>query len=294
VVPVAIPSEDQKKDEARGEVPEKNPDQQIPKALSLALISIGAALYAVAKAVTSFIPTPWGIGQFAPGVVVPAFFSVVFGPFIGGIGAAIGCFLGDFALSFFGLTTPILSLVAGVPGNLVGFYVLGWLVARHRSLSSFVLSSFVALVVGNLVAALGVLAYFVFIVPEWTSWPINLQVSVVAGLTLFWLSTMVVFVVPLVPVLVKYIEPTLSKIGVKGVLDLEPGSRADMIRSTSLVTIILVTVYVVVSFIPGGAQLFAGQIPPELLLLCAGVILVAGLVFEVLSEKLIMNMSRKI
>jgi hypothetical protein len=291
---VTIPSENQNKDEASSKVSEKNPDQQIPKALSLALISISAALYAVAKAVTSFIPTPWGVGQFAPGVVVPAFFSVVFGPFIGGIGAAIGCFLGDFALSFFGLTTPILSLVAGVPGNLVGFYVLGWLVTRRRSLSSFFLSSFVALVIGNLVAALGVLAYFVFIVPEWISWPISLQISVVAGLTLFWLSTMVVFVIPLVPVLAKYIEPTLSKIGVKGVSSLEPSSKTDTIKSTCLVTIILVAVYVVVSFIPGGAQLFAGTIPPELLLLSAGVILITGLLFAALSEKLIKNASKKI
>ncbi len=263
---------------------ENNTDQQIPKALSLALISINAALYAIAIAATSPIPTPWGIGNFRPGVVIPAFFSVVFGPFVGGIGAAIGCFLGDFALSLFGLTTPLLSLVAGVPGNFVGFYVLGWLYTKRRSLSSFILSNFVALFAGNLVAALGVLAYFLYIVPTWVSWPINLQVAVVIGLTLFWVTTMVVFVTPLVPVLVIYIEPTLSKIGVKGVSNLKLSSKADIFKSTGLVTLILVAVYVLVMFMPDGSQLFAGTVPPEFLLLSAGVIFVTGLFFAFLSE----------
>jgi uncharacterized membrane protein len=277
-------------EEAAGRKASKNvTGQKMPKALSLALISINAALYTVAIAATSPIPTPWGVGNFRPGVVIPAFFSVVFGPFVGGIGAAIGCFLGDFALSFFGLTTPLLSLVAGVPGNFVGFYVLGWLYTKRRSLSSFILDNFVALFAGNLVAALGVLAYFLYIVPTWASWPINLQVAVVVGLTLFWVTTMVVFVTPLVPVLVMYIEPTLSKIGVKGVSKFEPSSKADIFKSTGLVTLILVAVYVFVTFMPDGSQLFAGTVPPELLLLSAGVIFVTGLVFAFLSEKLMTN-----
>lgn len=283
---MVIPHERQNRDIADIKAVERSSNQQIPKTLLLALISINAALYAVAKTITSFIPTPWGVGQFAPGVVVPAFFSVVFGPFVGGVGAAIGCFLGDFALSFFGLTTPLLSLVAGVPGNLVGFYVLGWLYTKRRSLSSYFLTNFVALFIGNLVAALGVLAYFLYIVPTWASWPTNLQIAVVMGLTLFWVTTMVVFVTPLVPLLVIYIEPTLSKMGIKGVSNLKPSSKADMMKSTGLVTLILVAVYILVVFMPNGSQLFAGTIPPELLLLSAGVILVTGLVFTALSEKL--------
>ncbi|HDM88801.1 MAG TPA: hypothetical protein ENG65_02265, partial [Candidatus Bathyarchaeota archaeon] len=58
---------------------------ELPAAKKLSLISVNAALYAVAIAVTSPIPTPWGVGHFRPGVVIPAFFSVVFGPFIGGV-----------------------------------------------------------------------------------------------------------------------------------------------------------------------------------------------------------------
>jgi uncharacterized membrane protein len=276
---------------AGSKVSGNNSDQQMPKALSLALISINAALYAVAIATTSPIPTPWGVGNFRPGVVIPAFFSVVFGPLVGGIGAAIGCFLGDFALSFFGLTTPLLSLVAGVPGNFVGFYILGWLYTKGCSLSSFILGNFVALFVGNLVAALGVLAYFLYIVPTWASWPINLQFAVVIGLTLFWVTTMVVFVTPIVPVLVIYIEPTLLKIGMKGVSNLKSSSKADIFKSTGLVTLILVSVYVLVTFMPDGNQLFAGTIPPEFLLLSAVVIFITGLFFAFLSEKLMKDKS---
>ncbi|MEM2130039.1 MAG: ECF transporter S component [Candidatus Bathyarchaeia archaeon] len=266
-------------------------NQQIPKALMLTLISINAALYAVAIAVTSPIPTPWGIGHFRPGVVIPAFFTVVFGPLIGGLGAAIGCFLGDFALSFFGLTTPMLSLVAGVPGNFIGFYVLGWLISKNRSYSSFIISNFVALLIGNFVAALGVLAYFVFIVPDWILWPISLQIAVVAGLTLFWVSTMVVFVTPLVPVMVTYIEPTLSKIGVKGISNLSPSSRTSIVKSAGLVAIFLIAIYSVLSFTPGGDMLFAGVVPPEILLLSACVIFVTGLIFSLLASKLMKGIS---
>lgn len=266
-------------------------NQQIPKALMLTLISINAALYAVAIAVTSPIPTPWGIGHFRPGVVIPAFFTVVFGPLIGGLGAAIGCFLGDFALSFFGLTTPMLSLVAGVPGNFIGFYVLGWLISKNRSYSSFIISNFVALLIGNFIAALGVLAYFVFIVPDWILWPISLQIAVVAGLTLFWVSTMVVFVTPLVPVMVTYIEPTLSKIGVKGISNLSPSSRTSIVKSAGLVAIFLIAIYSVLSFTPGGDMLFAGVVPPEILLLSACVIFVTGLIFSLLASKLMKGIS---
>jgi len=256
------------------------------RALTLSLISISAALYAVAIAVTSPVPTPWGVGHFRPGVVIPAFFSVVFGPIVGGVGAAIGCFIGDFALSFFGLTTPLLSLIAGVPGNLAGFYILGGLVSRRRSIAFFVLSNFAALIAGNLIAALGVLVYFWFIVPDWALWPMDLKITVLVGLALFWVATMVVFVVPLVPVLVTYIEPTLARIGVRGVSNLSWNSPASLVKSSALVASILGAIYVLVVFVPGGSLLFGGVVPPELLLLASAVVFASGLIFAVLAGKL--------
>ena len=258
------------------------------RALIVALISVNASLYAVAIAVTSPIPTPWGVGHFRPGVVIPAFFAVVFGPVVGGVGAAIGCFLGDFALSFFGLTTPLLSLVAGVPGNLIGFFVLGWLVSKRRTLASFVVSNFVALTLGNLIAALGVV-YSGFIV-DWVLLPTEVKVSIVMGLTLFWLVTMIVFVTPLVPVLVYYVEPTLAKIGIRGVSNLKWKSGRDIVKASSIVALVLVAIYILVVFIPGGNQLFAGVVPSELLLLAASVVFLSGAVFAALSKKIMKDL----
>ena len=67
----------------------------IPTTFKLSLISISAALYALAIVPTSFIPTPWGVGNIRPGVLIPALFAVVYGPIIGRVGAAIGCFIGE-------------------------------------------------------------------------------------------------------------------------------------------------------------------------------------------------------
>ncbi len=274
----------------QGEALEKTPivskEKPRPRTLTLSLISISAALYAVAIAITSPIPTPWGVGHFRPGVVVPAFFSIVFGSIVGGVGAALGCFLGDFALSFFGLTTPLLSLVAGVPGNFAGFYVLGWLVSKRRSLASFILSNFIALIVGNLIAALGVLAYFWFIVPNWALWPMDLKFGIVVGLTLFWLTTMIIFVVPLVPILVRCIEPRLIRIGVRGVSNLNWGSPISLVKSSIIVSLILIATYILVVFIPGGNLLFAGVVPSELLLLASAVVFVSGAFFAMLAHRL--------
>jgi len=263
----------------------KEIDATLSRATRLSLISINAALYAVAIAVTSPIPTPWGIGHFRPGVVIPAFFTVIFGPIIGGVGAAIGCFLGDFALSFFGLTTPLLSLIAGVPGNFVGFYVLGWFTSRWRSVSSFVISSLVALIIGNLIAALGVLAYFWFIVPSWASWPISMKVAVVSGLTIFWVVTMVIFVVPLVPVIVSYIEPSLRRMGMKGTSTLVWNNSFNLIKSFGVITLVLAVIYGLVTITPGGSLIFAGVLPPEILLIGSVVTFSSGLIFAYLTKK---------
>ncbi|MBS7627321.1 ECF transporter S component, partial [Candidatus Bathyarchaeota archaeon] len=176
------------------------------RALSIALIAISAALYAAAIAVTAPIPTPWGVGHFRPGVVVPAFFAVVCGPMIGGAGAALGCFIGDYALSLFGLTDPLLSLIAGVPGNFVGFYMLGWFTSRYKSWLAFQVGSLISLIVGNLIAASGVVAYLTFIIPIWAPWPQDVKIATVLGFTLFWFSTMLPFVVPLVPILVRRVS----------------------------------------------------------------------------------------
>lgn len=263
------------------------------RALTLSLISISAALYAVAIAVTSAIPTPWGVGNFRPGVVIPAFFAVVFGPLIGGVGAAIGTFIGDFALSFFGLSNPLLSLIAGVPGNFFGFYLLGWLTSKRRSWSSFIANSFASLVVGNLIAAAGVVLYYWFVVPDWALYPLDLKMTILLGLTFFWVTTMIVFVLPLVPVLVAYIEPSMSEIGIIGIKGLRQGKPNDIVKSSIVVSAVLLVLYVLVKFVPGGNSLFAGVLPSELLLIAAVVVFIFGMILAFLARKTMKAISRR-
>ena len=64
-------------------------------ASKVALIAITAALYAVAKGLTAFIPTPFGVGQFLLFIFVPAFFAITGDTLSAAIGAGIGTFLGD-------------------------------------------------------------------------------------------------------------------------------------------------------------------------------------------------------
>jgi hypothetical protein len=97
------------------------------KALDITLIAINAALYAaigyVLYAIFPFVcPTVGGV-RFWPVVVIPATFSVLFGPIVGGGGAAIGIFISDMLIH----GDPLLSLTAGVTSNFVCFGLIGYL-----------------------------------------------------------------------------------------------------------------------------------------------------------------------
>jgi hypothetical protein len=262
--------------------------QPLGTSLRLTLIAISAALYAAAIGATAPISTPWGVGQFRPGVVFPSIFAVLYGPLVGGIGAAIGTFIGDVVFGG-GWTNALLSLVAGVPGNFIGFYLLGWFVRKYRSWNGFVFGSFLALFVGNLVAASGVVAYLVFIVRLW-SFPVDTLVGATLGFTFFWLVTMIPFVIPLVPPLVRAIQPLVGAQANVGVSGWKRGSGSEAIRSSVVISAILGILYLLVQFTPLGDSLFtlvvAGpQFIPWLKLLflvAAIVVLVFGIVANIL------------
>jgi len=94
-----------------------------PRTLEVTLIALCAALYAVLGYLSYlgiFAPA-LGVVRFWPAVFVPAVFSIVFGPWIGGLGAAIGIFISDMAIH----GNALLSLTVGVPANLLGFYAVG-------------------------------------------------------------------------------------------------------------------------------------------------------------------------
>ena len=100
------------------------------KPIELTMTSLNAALYASIGYLTFLgVFTPiigvvrfWGIA-----VVVPAIFAVLFGPMVGGIGAAIGIFISDMTIH----GNALLSITVGVPANFVMFYLIG-LISRAK------------------------------------------------------------------------------------------------------------------------------------------------------------------
>ncbi|MBC7130607.1 ECF transporter S component [Candidatus Bathyarchaeota archaeon] len=96
------------------------------KALNVAMIAICAALYAIVGYLTNLgIVSPVvGVVRFWPSVIVPAVFAALFGPWVGGIGAAIGIFFADMIHPGHGIA--LLSLTVGVPANFLGFFIIGY------------------------------------------------------------------------------------------------------------------------------------------------------------------------
>ncbi len=92
------------------------------KAQDIVMIGVCAALYAVVGRLTDFGVTVGGVA-FWPAAVIPAVFAFLFGPWVGGFGAAIGIFIRD--MLFHG--DPLLSLVAGVSANFIGFFIVGYI-----------------------------------------------------------------------------------------------------------------------------------------------------------------------
>lgn len=101
------------------------------KALKITQVAVCAALYAaVGYIIYLFLPitTPGvGIVRFWPNVVIPAVFAVLFGPLVGGAGAAIGIFISDILIH----GDPLLSLSAGVTANFIGFYLIGYVSRKN-------------------------------------------------------------------------------------------------------------------------------------------------------------------
>jgi len=101
--------------------------KSLPLSLRLATTAINAALYAgIGFLWTAFPLLIFGV-RFWPQVFVPATFSVLFGPWVGGIGAAIGIFIADV---IYGHHDALLSFLVGVPSNFVGFFIIGWLTRK--------------------------------------------------------------------------------------------------------------------------------------------------------------------
>ncbi len=127
--------------------------KKIPASLMLAATAANAALYAVVGALWTVFPiTVFGV-RFWPQVFVPGAFAVLFGPWTGGVGAAIGIFLADV---IYGHHDALLSLMVGVPSNFLGFFIIGWI--AHKGLRNAVkrILLFVSLLIPIALAAYGI------------------------------------------------------------------------------------------------------------------------------------------
>jgi uncharacterized membrane protein len=166
-------------------------------ALRVAAAAICAALYGIFGYATSNIASPFGFGQFRPAVVIPAVFAVLFGPWVGGVGAAIGSQITD-------TLTPhyfISGLVAGVPANFFGFWLFGRMTYPTFSWRRYVYASLSTLTSANLIAGFLVAAYLEVI----TRANLSLGGGIVlgSGLASWWFITMLPFVLTLGPLAIR-------------------------------------------------------------------------------------------
>ena len=127
------------------------------RAFDVAIIALCAALYAVVGYLTSFGLSFGGVA-FWPAAFVPAIFAVLFGPWEGGIGAAIGIFIRDITV----IGQPLLSFTVGVPANFAAFFLIGYF--AHTKLDRK--KTLVSLVIGIGVILAGLLLPTVFLPSE--------------------------------------------------------------------------------------------------------------------------------
>jgi hypothetical protein len=108
------------------------------RAFDIAIIALCAALYAVVGRLTAGVSF-LGVGLL-PAVAIPAIFAVLYGPWVGGIGGAIGIFIRDMLVH----GIPLLSLSAGVPPNFILFFLIGYLAHRNLDLKKTLIGLTVA------------------------------------------------------------------------------------------------------------------------------------------------------
>jgi hypothetical protein len=189
------------------------------KALQIAAFALNAALY-VATGVIFYtvLPLSFGPVRFWPQAVIPAVFAAIFGPWVGGFGAALGIFVNDLVLN----NNPILSLLAGVTANFACFWLIGYL-ARKRfrwalSIAGYGAFTAVLLVIAYLYTELSyvvivALSYAIFLTfalairkwfnPKWQNFEIGSVIGLLVGSAIIGL---------MVPVYLAYFAPNTTPI----------------------------------------------------------------------------------
>jgi len=228
-----------------------------------------AALYAIVNILTSPIRAPWGVGEFRPGVVIPAFYALVFGPLPAAVGAGLGSFIGDMvSLVATGASTPLLAVVAGGIANFLGFLILGWVYQKIKGSKGFIIGTTSGLFVGNLWAAAGVVLLLGF--PK----------ILILGYLLFWFGTMFPFVVIFVPAVIRAMKPYASKLSTNSHAypDLaEPEKKVLWTWTIAVSVLILAGLGVFLAFESGLAKDFNVVWIEILLIVSAASVLVVGI-----------------
>lgn len=152
------------------------------RAMDVAIIGMCAALYAVVGRLTDFGVTFIGVA-FWPAAVIPAIFAMLYGPWVGGTGAAIGIFARD--LLFHG--DPVLSLIAGIPPNFVMFFIIGYVSQKRIDTKKLAVASVIAAIVmiaGLLLPTLIMPSEFAAVTGGLQSWVVVTIFVLTVGLSL--------------------------------------------------------------------------------------------------------------
>lgn len=214
----------------------------------VAATSVCAALYALGSFATSYIVSPFGRGQFRPAVVIPAIFTIIYGPEVGGLGAAIGTLIADSAKhgSFY-----LPSLLAAVPGNFLGFYLLGRMLRREFSWAKFSIASQLSLALGcATVAYLYTLSISLLgmLPPTLNSYELFLLGT---SLALWFFITEYPFVILLAPPLLRAVKSRLPFVSVSE-------GRPSWLTSLVLPGAIFLVVALMLTFTPASAEVMRG------------------------------------
>ncbi len=252
-----------------------------PYTLIIVATAINAALYAVGSFTTAYIPSPWGIGQFRPAVVIPAFFSVIFGPWAGGIGAALGTLIAD-SVKHGGLYPG--SLLASVPGNFIGFFIFGYLLRKKFNWAKFITVTNLSLIVANVITAFLYVFLYKSLYAQTSAFIQSSNDTLIVlslGLTIFWFATMLPFVLLIVPPLVAVVSRAFPSV-------VSPEIRAHglkqvpkrLLGASMLVPgIIMLLIGLTITYVPFGAVLpssFATSYLPVSSMMLVQILLYAG------------------
>jgi hypothetical protein len=191
------------------------------KTLNVVAFALNAALYvSVGILFYSALPLSFGQVRFWPQVIVPAVFAVVFGPWVGGLGAALGIFVNDLVLN----NNPVLSLMAGVTANFAAFWLIGYIANKKPQWKisvtayglvtalliwiAYVYTDFVYVTIVAASYAIFLVAVFSIRNSKWQSYEIGSVIGLLVGSAIIGL---------MVPVYLQFFAPSATALTVTSV-----------------------------------------------------------------------------